>query len=578
LEHGNSEPARDKPNVSRNQNVMYVLPHDSAAIAEFMGPVLEQPDAAEASDAPGPRVVVVTPDAESAVAIARFVAALPAGDTASSRVIAATSARRSARLLGARSASVLVGPADQLLDLVRRAAIKLENVRELVIAWADLLIDAGALSSLEALMNEVPKDAARTVVAARGTPEVESLIERYARRPRRVGAVPDAPVASLALRYVVTGSGIRSIALRNLLDALDPPSAAVYVRSDDSSREASDALRTLGYATDDIVRVVRDGATPASLMVLYDLPSSRAELEQLAAAAPNQIVAIVQPRQLPALVSLAGSGGLVPFSLDTAMSAARSSEQRARDELRAVLERGLPVRELLAIEPLLDDFDAASVAAAALALLGAARARPVPNAATGAAAPAAQAAAEPTDARASRPGAPARMFVNVGERDGVSARDLVGAIANEAGIAGSRIGRVEIRENHSIVELDAADAAQAVEKLTGVNIRGRRVNARLDRDRGGPPRERSGPPRDRSGPPRERSGPPRDRVGSRDRAPRDRAPSDRGPRERDSRERGSFDRSRSRDAGPRGRSAGPARPAGRRPPARDRGPSRPRDA
>jgi len=545
LEHGNAEPARERVNVSRNQNVMYVLPGDSAAIGEFMGPVLEQIGALETADQVmrGPRAVVITSDGESAVAIGRAI--LESGaDVDAPRAVVATSAARAARLLAARQAPIVVGPSDQLLELVRRAALKLDDVRAVVIAWADLLVDAGGTPALEALMGEMPKDSARTVVATRVTPEVEALVERYARRPRRVAAVEmsEAPV-SLAVRYVVTGRGadVRGVALRGVLDALDAPSAAIFIRSAESAREVRDVLRTLGYGGDDAVRVVREAPSSAALVVLYDLPSSRSELEALAASAPNQVVAMVQPRQLPALVSLAGGAQLSPFSLDVSIVAARSSDERLRDELRAVLAAGLPVRELLAIEPLFGDFDAASVAAAALVVLERERRRPpaVPNAAPNLAPNAVPNAAPGSEApspRSAPAGGPARVFINVGERDGVSARDLVGAIANESGLAGSRIGRIEIRENHSIVELDAADAARAIEALAGVNIRGRRVNARLDRER---------PPRD--GAPR---GERRDRGERRERPARGAAGGSVG------RPRGSFPR---------------------RPSTRDRGPSRRRD-
>jgi len=495
LEHGNAEPARERATVSRNQNVMYVLPHDSAAIEQFMGPVLEQLAALEAADATGkgPRAVVVTPDAESAVAIARWVAS-QSGDMGGDapRAIAATGAARSARLVAAHPAPLVVGPSDQLLELVRRAVLKLDGVQAVVIAWADVLVDAGAVPSLEALMGEMPKESARTVVAARTTPEVEALVEQYARRPRRVGSTGDDSVEPLAVRYLITNAATRSTALRSLLDALDPPGAAIYVRSDDSERDVRDTLRALGYTGEDIVSIVREATPSAALVILFDVPSTRAELSALAASAPNQVVALVQPKQLPSLVALAGKERLSPFSLDASLAAARASDQRTRDELRSVLALGLPARELLTIEPLLGDFDAASLAAAALHLLEAERARRAPNATTSV--PNAVAAA-PADPGARAPGrvpsgGAVRVFVNVGERDGVSPRDLVGAIANEAGIAGSRIGRVEIRENHALVELDAADAERAVAALSGVNIRGRRVSARIDRDR--PPRERGG--------------------------------------------------------------------------------------
>ena len=334
------------------------------------------------------------------------------------------------------------------------------------------------------------------------------------------------------MRYVVTSAATRVAALRQLLDALDPPGAAIYVRSEDSERDVRDALRTLGYTDDDIVRVVREATASAALVILYDLPSSRAELDALAASAPNQVVALVQPKQLTALAVLAGSERLSPFSLDASVAAARASDQRTRDELRSILEVGLPARELLTLEPLLGDFDAASVAAAALRLLETERARPMPNVrqhapnAHAAASTAAPEAAGRAPGRTAA-GAAVRIFVNVGERDGVSPRDLVGAIANEAGIAGSRIGRVEIRDTHSLVELDAADAERAVEALTGANIRGRRVVARVDRDR--PARDR--PPRDR-GERGERGGR-GDRVGQpRGKFPRRPGTRDRGPSRR----------------------------------------------
>jgi ATP-dependent RNA helicase DeaD len=75
--------------------------------------------------------------------------------------------------------------------------------------------------------------------------------------------------------------------------------------------------------------------------------------------------------------------------------------------------------------------------------------------------------------------------VNAGERDGVTARDLVGAIANEAGIPGGRIGKVELRENHALVEVPLDRAQQIASRLTGTTLRGRRIVARVDQ--GAPP-------------------------------------------------------------------------------------------
>ena len=102
------------------------------------------------------------------------------------QVVAATSATRAGRLLKLRPAQIVVGTAGTIVELMRAASLKLESVRQLSIAWVDELLTRGEGASLETVMAEVPKDAGRTVVTGEASPAVEELLERYARRARRV--------------------------------------------------------------------------------------------------------------------------------------------------------------------------------------------------------------------------------------------------------------------------------------------------------------------------------------------------------------------------------------------------------
>ena len=52
------------------------------------------------------------------------------------------------------------------------------------------------------------------------------------------------------------------------------------------------------------------------------------------------------------------------------------------------------------------------------------------------------------------------------------AGDLVGAIAGETGIAGGQIGKIEIRAQFSLVEIDSQVVDQVIRKLNGATIRG----------------------------------------------------------------------------------------------------------
>jgi len=281
-------------------------------------------------------------------------------------------------------------------------------------------------------------------------------------------------------------------------------------------------LRALGYgdhrAPEDIgVRVARAaGAGEFDVVVLYDIPASREELREAVGPQPRRVIALAQPRLIASLRVLAGGASIAPFTLSEAGLRARSREEMVRTELRDTLSSGTFARELLTLEPLLDSYDGIEIAAATLRLLEQARFERD------------AARARVAEARlhsgsgASAPGAMTRIFVNVGAMDNARPGDLVGAITNEAGITSTQVGKVDIRENHSLVEVASDVADSVVSKLTGGTIRGRRVIARVDQERAGRPssgRGRPGQERGDRGPRRE--GGVR-REGGRDRGERER--------------------------------------------------------
>ncbi len=454
--------------VTRGQNAVYVLPHDWASIAHFLGPALERLDPA----ADELQMLVVTPDSDVAAAVTGAVARL--ADARGVRAVPATNARRAARLLRARSAHVVAGAPAELLSLVQGTTLKLDTIRVVVLAWADDTLAMNAADALETLLADVPKTAARVVVASELTPPVEALIERYARRARRVTPLAAEAGAPVPIRYVTTSPGGRAAVMRRLLDLLDPATAAVFVRSDESERVVGDMLAALGFAGEDAaVRITRTVASEGTeLILLFDLPATHQELREVAGPTPGSVIALSQPRQLPTLRALAAGAAVTPLALPEAALRARGRDETLRDELRRELQSGGHARELLSLEPLLDEFDGIEIAAVMLRLLERARAE--------------RAAAVTAVAEQTSGPAMTRLFVNVGSKDNARPADLVGAFANEGGITRSQIGRVDLRETYSLVEVDSRVASDVAAKLTGSTIRGRRVQARLEQDR--PPR------------------------------------------------------------------------------------------
>jgi ATP-dependent RNA helicase DeaD len=73
-----------------------------------------------------------------------------------------------------------------------------------------------------------------------------------------------------------------------------------------------------------------------------------------------------------------------------------------------------------------------------------------------------------------------RLFIGLGRTGGLRPADLVGAIANEAGVEGAAIGAIEIADQFSLVEVPAETADVVIDALRRTKLRGKRVVVRRD--------------------------------------------------------------------------------------------------
>src|SRR3954471_21892999 len=354
---------------ARVQNLVYTLPYTTESIAEFLTPALSRVDPA----AGGTQVLVVTRDGETALTISETILRLsgPAGI----EVVPITTAARAGRIFKTRPILAVAGTASELAALVRASILKTDSVRSIAFAWIDDILEEGAatVGALESLLRELG-EAGRVIVARKTNPKVEDFLERYARRARRVGApeteAPQVPpdYEMPLSRHVPVARSARATPLRKLLDDLDPPSALIVARDEASAAEATQTLRTLGYHQDDkTINVTRGelGSTTTHTVIFYQPPVTPAELQRIAAVKPVQVVALAAPGEVPWLRELA-SGRLTPLNLHGPERRARDRDEAVREKLRAVLAQGVPPREVISLEPLLREFDATELAAAAL--------------------------------------------------------------------------------------------------------------------------------------------------------------------------------------------------------------------
>jgi ATP-dependent RNA helicase DeaD len=89
--------------------------------------------------------------------------------------------------------------------------------------------------------------------------------------------------------------------------------------------------------------------------------------------------------------------------------------------------------------------------------------------------------------------------IEVGHQHGATPREIVGAIANESGLEGRYIGRIDIRDDHSLVDLPEGMPREIFNHLKRVYVRGQALRISLaDGSAGGTRRERGRKPRRRA--------------------------------------------------------------------------------
>ena len=89
--------------------------------------------------------------------------------------------------------------------------------------------------------------------------------------------------------------------------------------------------------------------------------------------------------------------------------------------------------------------------------------------------------------RGGRTAGMAKVYIGAGREAGIRAGDLVGAIANEAGLNSNVIGAVEVMDRFSLVEVPEVLAREIIETLSRTRIKGQKVAVRLflEQPRGG---------------------------------------------------------------------------------------------
>lgn len=415
---------------------------------------------------------------------------------------------------GATDAQCLVERPSVLLPEVRLGRLGLGNLRLLAVDGLADLVEIDEWESAAPLVDTLQEDTRRIVVSRRADESLGTFIRDHLPRGRRwphelfgdpneaaggaateaVGAV-DQPRARVNFGQAPTEVERLGVLLRAVRDLPEPSRVRVRCRSETSVPGVAAALAAAGLSVAsgddewDLDAAPGSSTSGPTAHVWFGMPLS---VERLLQGEPDSfLLAIVDVAHRPQLELMTTRARMELRLLPGLVPAAELDPLgRYRALVRARIEKGSTDAELLVLEPLLREFGTTRVAAAVSDLFRRSAAgdpgvRPWPDVEEASRGPRRKAGSRVEresgpEHRGAR-GAWSTIYVGAGKRDSVRAADLVGAITGETGVAGGQIGKIDIRGNFSLIEIDSQVVDDVIRKLNGSTIRGRDVTVRLDR-------------------------------------------------------------------------------------------------
>ncbi|WP_435686512.1 DEAD/DEAH box helicase [Sedimenticola selenatireducens] len=411
-----------------------------------------------------------------------------------------------------RGAHVIVGTPGRVIDHLKRGTLKLGSIKSLVLDEADEMLKMGFIDEIEWIFEQAPEQRQVALFSATMPDSIRKVAKKYLRDPVeiKIKSKSETVTAIDQVHYVVSRDH-KMDAMTRILEVEEFDGMIVFVRTKLATVEVADKLEAHGFAAEalngDMNQAMRERTVDRlkrgklDIVVATDVAARGLDVERIShvvnydipndpesyvhrigrtgrAGRKGKALLFVQPRenrllkaiersirqQIPAM-ELPSAGDLSEHRIDRFTTLIRETlTQQDLDYYYQLIHRMTQEQEMSELD-----------IAAALTYLGQ-KERPfiVKEVADSAARrtraksgkePGTYQAATPQDKAKRKPktktergsrkrDVPMETYrLQVGSKHGVTPREVVGALANEAGLDGAYIGQIQIAEDHTLVDL-----------------------------------------------------------------------------------------------------------------------------
>ena len=415
-----------------------------------------------------------------------------------------------------KGARVISGTPGRVLDHLKRGTMDASKLRFLVLDEADEMLSMGFAKELHAIIERLPKKRQTLLFSATVDRAIKRVAEKHMHDPQFLGLSGD-HVGALGIEhfvYMVSGVG-RVANLITVLETEDPESALIFCNTKAETEEVSAALQRAGFnaewlngdrpqkereevlgrvrreeirflvATDVAARGI--DVSHLTHVINFSLPEN---VEQYVhrtgrtgrAGRTGTAITLVGPTELGILYYLRLQYRIFPVE----RTLPSEGEERTRQEadriamIDAAYPKGPGERDLALVRRFLTHANAERMLAG---LLGAFFGEETGDVDKVAAAKRRRGKQHPddhsqVDSDDEEPET-TTLYVNIGRQDELKASELGRLLRDRTGLKRKEIGRIRVRDKHSLVDVPEDRAQEVIESMAGAVLRDRELELEL---------------------------------------------------------------------------------------------------
>lgn len=436
-----------------------------------------------------------------------------------------------------RGVHVVVGTPGRIMDHLAKGTLDLSELKYLVLDEADEMLKMGFAEDVETILADTPDDKQVALFSATMPPQIRRISKQYLNDAEEITVKNKTTTsANTTQRYLMVSYPQKVDALTRILEVENFEGMIVFVRTKSETETLAEKLRARGYSaaaiSGDVAQAQRERtvnqlksgkldilvATDVaargldvdriSHVVNYDIPiDTESYVHRIGrtgrAGRSGAAISFVTPRErrLLGAIEKATRQPLTEMQLPSVEDVNVTRLARFDDAITAALsqqERISTFRDIVGHYVEHHDVPEADVAAALAVvaqgdtplLLDPAAERRAPSSRPERSGDRDDRGSRTFDRddRGERPErrprttkAMAPYRIEVGRRQRVEPRQIVGALANEGGLSREDFGAIQIRPDFSIVELPADLSPSVLDKLVDTRISGKLIEIRADR-------------------------------------------------------------------------------------------------